>query len=65
MEVWKFQKKNIIYQWVFHGPPIMGPPKMVRFPYYSPTTPIRIPKDMGIVWEDYHFRGSHVLGRPG
>ena len=27
---------------------------MVSFPYYSHTTPIRIPKDMGIVWEAYH-----------
>ena len=27
---------------------------MVRFPYYSHTTPIRIPKDMGIVWEACH-----------
>ena len=29
-------------------------PFMVSFPYYSHTTPIRIPKDMGIVWETYH-----------
>ncbi len=29
-------------------------PLMVSFPYYSHTTPIRIPKDMGIVWEAYH-----------
>ena len=27
---------------------------MVSFPYYSHTTPIRIPKDMGIVWQAYH-----------
>ena len=27
---------------------------MVSFPYYSHTAPIRIPKDMGIVWETYH-----------
>ena len=29
-------------------------PFMVSFPYYSHTTPIRIPKDMGIVWETHH-----------
>ena len=27
---------------------------MVSFPYYSHTIPIRIPKDLGIVWEAYH-----------
>ncbi len=27
---------------------------MVSFPYYSHTIPIRIPKEMGIVWEAYH-----------
>ena len=34
-------------QWNFQGPPNIGTP----FPYYSHTTPIRIPKDMGMVWE--------------
>ena len=28
------------------------------------THPKRIPKDMGILWESYHKRGSHVLGGP-
>ncbi len=41
----------------------MGP-LMGSFPYYSHTTPIRIPKDMGMVWEAYHFRGSHCWGVP-
>ena len=41
----------------------MGP-LMVSFPYYSHTAPIRIPKDMGIVWEDYH-KGVPLLGVPG
>jgi len=36
----------------FSGTPNIGIP----FPYYSHTTPIRIPKDMGIVWEAYHKR---------
>ena len=39
-------------------------PFMVSFPYYSHTTPIRIPKDMGIVWETYH-KGVPLLGVPG
>ncbi len=34
---------------------------MVSFPYYSHTTPIRIPKDMGMVWEAYH-KGVPLLG---
>ena len=37
---------------------------MVSFPYYSHTTPIRIPKDMGMVWEAYH-KGVPLLGVPG
>ena len=36
---------------------------MVSFPYNSHTTPIRIPKDMGIVWEAYH-KGVPLLGVP-
>ena len=36
---------------------------MVSFLYYSHTTPIRIPKDMGIVWETYH-KGVPSLGVP-
>ena len=36
---------------------------MVSFPYYSHTTPTRIPKDMGIVWETYH-KGVPLLGIP-
>ena len=38
-------------------------PFMVSFPYYSHITPIRIPKDMGIVWETYH-KGVPSLGVP-
>ena len=37
---------------------------MVSFPYYSHTTPTRIPKDMGIVLEAYH-KGVPLLGVPG
>ena len=36
---------------------------MVSFPYYSHSTPIRIPKDMGMVWEAYH-KGVPSLGVP-
>ncbi len=36
---------------------------MVSFPYYSHTTPIRIPKDMGMVWEAYR-KGVPLLGVP-
>ena len=40
---------------------------MVSFPYYSHTIPIRIPKDMGmvwaIIWEAYH-KGVPLLGVP-
>ena len=35
-------------------------PLMGSFPYYSHTTPIRIPKDMGMVWEAYHKGGQGV-----
>ena len=41
-------------QWDFKGPPILVP---LWAPYYSHTTPIRIPQDMGIVWEAYHNYG--------
>ena len=34
------------------------------YPYYSHTTPIRTPKDMGIVWDAYH-KGVPLLGVPG
>ena len=37
---------------------------MASFPFYSHTTPIRILKDMGMVWEAYH-KGVPVLGVPG
>ena len=33
-------------------------------PVYSHTTPIRIPKDMGIVWETSH-KGVPLLKVPG
>ena len=45
----------------FSGTPNTGTP----YPYYSHTTPRRIPKDMGIVWVPLTIRGSHVLGSPG
>ncbi len=41
----------------FSGIPNNGTP----YPYYSHTTPTRIPKDMGIVWEAYH-KGVPLLG---
>ena len=41
----------------FSGTPNNGTP----YPYYSHTTPIRIPKDMGMVWEAYH-KGVPLLG---
>ena len=37
---------------------------MVSFPYCSRTTPIRIPKDMGIVWETYHKGVPLFIGGP-
>ena len=37
---------------------------MVSFPYYSHTTPITIPRDMGMVWEAYH-KGVPLMGVPG
>ena len=37
---------------------------MGSFLYYSHTTPIRIPKDMGMVWEAYH-KGVPLLGVTG
>ena len=51
-------------QWEFQGPPRTWDPLMVSFSYYSHTIPIRIPKDMGMVWEDYH-KGVPLLGVPG
>ena len=48
----------------FSGTPNNEDPIMVSFPNYSHTTPIRIPKDMGIVWESYH-KGVPLLGVPG
>ena len=51
------------HQGWFQGLPIVGPPygKLpILFPY---PTPIRIPKDMGIVWEAYH-KGVRLLGFP-
>ena len=44
----------------FSGTPNNGTPD----PFYSHTTPIRIPKDMGMVWEAYH-KGVPLLGVPG
>ena len=38
-------------------------PLMVSFPYYSHTTPIRIPKDMGMVCEASH-KGGPIVGGP-
>ena len=45
----------------FSGTPNNGTPWA---PYYSHTTPAKIPKDMGIVWEAYHT-GVPLLGVPG
>ena len=46
---------------IYPGPPNnMGPPKMVSGTH---TIPIRIPKDMGIVWEAYH-KQVPLLGVP-
>ena len=41
----------------------MGPAYGKRDPYYSHTIPIRIPKDMGIVWEACH-KQVPLLGVP-
>ena len=44
---------------------VFGKKKDLPIPlYYSHTTPIRIRKDMGMVWEDYH-NGVPLLGVPG
>ena len=43
-------------QWDFQGPPIMGP--------LTHNVPIKIPKDMGMVWEAYH-KEVPLLGVPG
>ena len=48
-----------LYQWNFSGTPNIGTP----FPYYSHTAPIRIPKDMVMVWEAYH-KAVPLLGVP-
>ena len=49
----------------FSGTPKdMGPPYGKRDPYYSHTTPLRIPKDVGMVWEASH-KGVPLLGVPG
>ena len=45
----------------FSGTPNNGTPLWEA----SHTIPIRIPKDMGIVWVPLTIRGSHVLGGPG
>ena len=41
----------------------MGPQIVGSFPYYSHTTPIRIPKGMRIGWETYH-KGVPLLKVP-
>ncbi len=43
---------------------MMGPPKMVSFPYYAHTIPISLGILMGVVWEAYH-KGFPLLGVPG
>ena len=55
---------DTVEQCDFQGPPNDGTPFPILFPYYSHTTPIRIPEDMGIVWEAYH-KGVQLLGVPG
>ena len=51
---------QMVHSMGFSGAPKNGIP----YPYYSHTTPIRIPKDMGMVWEAYH-KGVPLLGVPG
>ena len=58
-----FVSKHILSMGFSGTPKDMGPPYGKRDPYYSHTTPIRIRKDMGIVWEAYH-RGVPLLGVP-
>ena len=59
---WTFQKQAHEIKGDSRDPqqwdPLMG-----SFPYYSHSTPIRIPKDMGMVWEAYH-KGVPLLGVP-
>ena len=68
--IWTHQLADIIILLIylsmgFSGTPKdMGPPYGKRDPYYSHTTPTRIPKDMGMVWEAYH-KGVPLLGVPG
>ncbi len=52
----EYFQESVGFSGTFNGTP---------YPYYSHTTPIRIPKDMGIVWVKLTIRGSHVLGSPG
>ena len=53
---WWHKSRWSLVQWDFQGPPIMGP-FMVSFPYYSHTTPIRIPKYIGIGMVNLPFSG--------
>ena len=57
--VWVGVRKDVMYT-VSH----LSIPASHTIPYYSHTTPIRIPKDMGIVWEAYH-KGVPLVGVPG
>ena len=52
---------NTHFQLDFQGPPKNGTPWA---PYYSHTTPIRIPEDMGIVWDwsGYSYE-SHIAAK--
>ena len=56
----KIFQKIRIFSCFFH--PQEWDPLMLSFPYYSPTTPIRIPKDMGMVWVPLILRGCHYWG---
>ena len=63
------QKPSFHLSWVWDiikgdsRDPQQWDPLMGSFPYYSHTTPIRIPKDMGMVWEAYH-KGGPIVGGP-
>ena len=62
----KFNSSNVELQWDFQAPPrTWDPPYGKRDPYYSHSTPIRIPKDMGIVWDPLTIRGLTISMVPG
>ena len=54
-KIWDAHRKpaaNEIWHYSFPSVGFSGTPNNgTRYPYYSHATPIRIPKDMGMVWE--------------